>query len=321
MSAATASGKPALTLDTAPSLLLASHPIVFPSFQSELTIPGPAPVIFSDDPDRSEETLLHQLPLLRHEMARLAWQFSSREYIDLHSAAALASSPREGHFSRPLCSALDHHAKPPVSQDFLSTPKPTDPAAGRNKRTEFFSHNRKYPLTLPVQFRNAIHLALLQQLSCDPDSPLISQAETQLAQAISRSTWLRYISAWNNFSKFLSSQELTPSWPLTLPLLRQYTVWAHESHHLSPSSIEAYLSSLNQLHQLLGFSDLHIRSDFLIKHFLQGASHSLFYNPLPPNQRRTVTFSILKLIGHQIASSHWSLNSQLTVWTTALVAF
>jgi hypothetical protein len=147
MSATAATRKPALMLDTAPALLLASHLIIFPSFPSELSIPGPTPVIFSDDPSRSEETLLHQLPLLRHEMARLGWQFSSREYLDLHTATTLTSSPREGHFRRPLCSALDHHTKPPASQDFLSTPTPMDPAAAGTKERNTF------PLTGNILYR------------------------------------------------------------------------------------------------------------------------------------------------------------------------
>jgi hypothetical protein len=54
---------------------------------------------------------------------------------------------------------------------------------------------------------------------------------------------------------------------------------------------------------------------------LKGSAHSRLYEHIPSQSRRTVTFSILKLIGHQISSSPWSLNSQLTVWTTALVAF
>jgi hypothetical protein len=90
---------------------------------------------------------------------------------------------------------------------------------------------------------------------------------------------------------------------------------------LHPHTIEAYLSSLNQIHQLLGFPNLHARSDFLIQSLLKGSEHTRFYEPTPVSTRHTISFTILKLIGHQIASSHWSLNSQLTVWTTALVAF
>jgi hypothetical protein len=83
MSATSASSKQALTLDTAPTLKLASHQVVFPSLPSELHIPGPAPTVFSDDPTRSKTLLAHHSPLLRHEVARLSWQFTSREYIFL----------------------------------------------------------------------------------------------------------------------------------------------------------------------------------------------------------------------------------------------
>jgi hypothetical protein len=58
-----------------------------------------------------------------------------------------------------------------------------------------------------------------------------------------------------------------------------------------------------------------------VRSLLKGSEHARFYTSTSSPSRRTITFSILKLLGHQIASSHWSLNSQLTVWTTALTAF
>jgi hypothetical protein len=321
MSAASASSKQALTLDSAPSVRLASHKIVFPSLPSDLHIPGPAPVIFSDDPDRTQSLLTHQSPLLRHEIARLAWHFTTREYVSLQAARVFASTPREGHFSRPLCSAVDRRPTASTSQEFCSTPTPMDPSAGKNERSENSPCLRKYSRDIPFVFRSAIRSALCQQLACDPNSPLLFQAEQQLAQSVSSSTWKRYNSAWNSFVSFLSSQGLAPSWPLTLPILRRYTIWAHTSRNLHPHTIEAYLSSLSQLHRLLGLPDLHIRADFLVHSLLKGSEHARFYMPILTPTRRTVTFSILKLLGHQLASSHWSLNSQLTIWSASLTAF
>ncbi len=321
LSAAAASSKQVLTLDTAPTVRLASHSVVFPTLPSDFHIPGPAPVVFSDDPRRSESLLTHQTPLLRHEMARIGWHFTTREYVNLQTAKSFSSTPREGHFSRPLCAAVDHHPAPSMSREFFSTSTPSDPAAGRNKGSETFSLPHKYADNIPSIFHAAIRSALCHQLACPLDSPLLSQAELQLAKSVSYSTWKHHVSAWNSFNSFLSSQHIDFSWPLSLPVLRLYTTWAHSMHHLHPHTIEAYLSSLNQLHQLLGFPNLKPRSDFLIQSLLKGSEHTQFYEPIRSPSRRTVTFTILKLLGHQIASSHWSLNSQLTVWTTALVAF
>jgi hypothetical protein len=321
LSATAANSKQALVLDTTLSLRLASHNVVFPSFPDEYHIPGPAPIIFSDDPDRSKSLLAPHSPLLRHEVARLSWHLTTREYVNLQTAKLFSQSPREGHLSRPVCMAIDRHPKPSTSREFHSTPTLTDPAAGKNKGSDSVSHSRKYSTNLPSLFHSAIRSALSQQLSCPLDSPLIFQAESQLAQSISSSTWKRHISAWNSFSSFLSANGISLTWPLTLLILCQYSTWAHSYRHLHPHTIEAYLSSLNQVHQFLGFPDLRPRSDFLIQSLIKGSEHSRFYDPSPSPTRRTVTFSILKLLGHQIASSSWSLNSQLTVWTTALVAF
>jgi hypothetical protein len=321
MSAASANSKQALTLDTAPTIKLASHGISFPMFPADAHIPGPAPVIFSDDPDRTKNILTQQSPLLRHEIARLSWHLTTREYINLQAARLFSTSPREGHFTRPLCAAVDRHPLPSTSQEFHSTTTPSDPAAGKMSGSESFQLPRKYSELFPVPFRSAIRSALCRQLNCSPDSFLLSQAESQLALSIATSSWKRHISAWNYFASFLSASNVELSWPFSLPVLRQYTIWAHSSRHLHPHTIEAYLSSLNQLHQLLGFPNLHIRSDFLVQTLLKGSEHARFYHQNPTSTRRTVSFPILKLLGHQISISPWSLNSQLTVWTTALVAF
>jgi hypothetical protein len=194
MTAASANSKQALTLDTAPTVKLASHRVVFPSLPGDLHIPGPAPVIFSDDPDRSQSLLTHQSPLLRHEIARLAWHFTTREYVSLQAAKAFASRPREGHFSRPLCTAVDRRPSPSTSQEFHTTSSPMDPTAGKNERSDFPLSSRKYSQEIPVVFQSAIRSALCQQLNCAPNSPLLFQAEHQLAQSVSSSTWKCYLS-------------------------------------------------------------------------------------------------------------------------------
>jgi hypothetical protein len=281
MSASAANSKQALCLDTAPTIRLASLGLEFPSFPGDYHIPGPAPVIFSDDPDRSKVLLAPHSPLLRHEIARISWHLSTREFVTLQEAKSFSSSPREGLFSRPLCEAIDHHPKPSSSQEFHSTSQPTDSAAGRVIGSVIPSSHRKYSADLPATFRLAIRSALSQQLSSPPDSVLVLQAESQLAQSISSSTWKRHLSAWRSFNLFLSSHDLPLTWPLTLPVLRQYTTWAHSSRHLHPRTIAAYLSSLNQIHQYLGFPDLRPQSDFLIQSLLKGSEHSKFYDPPP----------------------------------------
>jgi hypothetical protein len=321
MSASTANRKQAFCLDTAPTIRLASLGLEFPLFPGDYHIPGPAPVIFSDDPDLSKALLTPQSPLLRYEIGRISWHLSTREYITVQEAKSFSSSPREGLFSRPVCAAINHHPKPSTSQEFHSTSQPADSAAGKIIGSDYLSSLRKYSIDLPTSFHSAMCSALSQQLSSPPDSILVLQAESQLAQSISSSTWKRHLSAWHSFNLFLSSHDIPLTWPLTLPILRQYTTWAHSSRHLHPHTIAAYLSSLNQIHQFLGFPDLQPRADFLNQSLLKGSGHSKFYDPPHPPTRRTITFSILKLLGHQIASPSWSYNSQLTVWTAALVAF
>jgi hypothetical protein len=156
MSASAALAKPALQLDTAPAIELASCRVFFPTFPSDIKLPGPAPTVFSDNPTHTESVLTPQSPLLCHEMARVAWHFTSREYVGLREAKLLLNSPREGKFSRPLCEALDHHSAPAAAQTFFSTPTPSDPASGKNIRSEeCLNQPRKYPEHFPPLFRSA----------------------------------------------------------------------------------------------------------------------------------------------------------------------
>jgi hypothetical protein len=76
-----------------------------------------------------------------------------------------------------------------------------------------------------------------------------------------------------------------------------------------------------KMHRLKGYSDYKIDRE-TIENYTRGAANMLLSGPAPPsNKRRVMTLQILRLLGHQLASSGWSKNSQQTIWATSLVGF
>jgi hypothetical protein len=219
MSAAKATSKPALPLDSTPTALLSTHQMKCATFEPELHIPGPVPIFFSDDPEGSSKRILTGQPLLRHKMARLSWHFIQQEYIDLRTAASFLSSPREGHPTRPLCAAMDKPS-PPVTQEFCSTSKPNDNSAGKEiGRNNCYNNDKicvKYSMTLTQSFRAAIRSAISLALKRPPDATLITNAEIRPSHSVSHSTWSRYISAWNAFQAIRKQNHRHLIWPLSM---------------------------------------------------------------------------------------------------------
>ncbi len=217
-----AAGKPALRFDTAPSVLLVSQLIIRPSF--ELAILCPTPTIFSDDPDNSKTTLLHQTPLLCHKMASLAWWFSSREYVDLWTATTFPSSPHEGHFKWPPAAPPNKHARIPYIQDYLTNPSPFDPAAGRNKGIECCKKLEiSARLTAIVSSSYLFSSCSTTFLSARFPNSFPSRVPTRPFCIPLHPASLHF--CMNSCSVFLSALDLPAVWPLTLPLLLKNIVW------------------------------------------------------------------------------------------------
>jgi hypothetical protein len=149
----------------------------------------------------------------------------------------------------------------------------------------FYPLPGNFPKTSMFCFRQLSVPPYVTNLLVPRTLPLYSKPNLSwLAQFISSSPWKHNISALNSFNlpvillgiplTFLSSQNIDLSWPLTLPILHLYTTWAHSSCHLHPHTIEADLSSLGKIHQLLGFPNLHTRADFLIQSLLRLSTFS-----------------------------------------------
>jgi hypothetical protein len=139
--------------------------------------------------------------------------------------------------------------------------------------------------------------------------------------AVSKSTWAKYSSGYNAFRSFEDFSGKTFPWPLSLEVWRAFILWCHHHRHLSPNSIDTYLSGLRFIHTLKGYSCNHLADDRLSKLLLRGIEHSSTSFMDHPNTRRVVTLPLLVTLGNRIAATSWPALDKQVIWAAATTGF
>jgi hypothetical protein len=116
----------------------------------------------------------------------------------------------------------------------------------------------------------------------------------------------------------ISSEEF--QWPLSSEVLINYSTWALIDKELQPSTVEAYLSSLATLHSMQGLQNENFKH-ILVKATIRGARKVGLNAQRKRPDRFVMSMQILKLLGHEIASSSWSKMSKQVVWAACCCAF
>jgi hypothetical protein len=96
--------------------------------------------------------------------------------------------------------------------------------------------------------------------------------------------------------------------------------WALNTKKLSVATTRLYLSDLKNIHKQKNLCTSNF-SDFFCTSMLQGAQNLSLYNGIVNRSRLAMTFPLLKIIGHEISNSDWSVNSKRVVWAASCVAF
>ena len=138
--------------------------------------------------------------------------------------------------------------------------------------------------------------------------------------SITTSSWSKHSSALKCFKSFESSSPSKHNWPLTSESVQEFISWALSERKLKPATITSYLSTLSFMHSLQGF-DCHSCSDTIAKAMIRGATNLEFYKTVSRGSRKVMTFSLLKILSHQIARSDWEKDSKQVFWTALTVAF
>ena len=139
--------------------------------------------------------------------------------------------------------------------------------------------------------------------------------------SLAKSTWNKYISAWAALEAYQTYVGRKLSWPLSHNTIRSYIAYLFKVRGLKHSSIKAYLASLSCLHKLKGFPNAEVKDD-VVRCILRGAENlQMAAPPEKPNNRRVMTVSLLRYMGHKLASSGWEETATQSLWTASLAAF
>jgi hypothetical protein len=150
-------------------------------------------------------------------------------------------------------------------------------------------------------------------LNCDENYSLI-------VAAYASSTWNGMMAAKSCFEKFEFETENKFNWPIPLDGMKKFVNWAILEKDMSAKTVKVYISNIATLHKLKNLDSSECKN-FTIKTMLRGAENLSFYDENSLKQRNVMTLAVLRLFGHELSISDWSVHSVSVVWTAACTAF
>jgi hypothetical protein len=133
-------------------------------------------------------------------------------------------------------------------------------------------------------------------------------------------TWNKICSALNTFEKFTRDCNVSISWPLSKEVISNFIHWCSLEKNLAASTITSYMSHLKLIHNLRGL-DASNCEDFVCRTQIRGAKNLQFYSEQNSNAKKVMTLPLLKILGHSIAISDWSVHSKSVIWCGFTIAF
>jgi hypothetical protein len=169
---------------------------------------------------------------------------------------------------------------------------------------------------------NEITKLLDAKLCLDTDNKdLQSGFENLISMSLASGTWAKYNSGWRSLLSFEDYLGKKLSWPIDIVNVRSYVVWCITVKKLASSTVKTYLSALAIAHTLKGYSVQCFSSDKIVSMLLTGADNAKnLYTPTS-SVRRAMTLSTLKIIGHKIAKSQYSVFDKQMLWCVCTTAF
>jgi hypothetical protein len=136
----------------------------------------------------------------------------------------------------------------------------------------------------------------------------------------STASWNRHSAALHSYSKFLYQNNEKISWPFSLESVRSYVAWALKSKNLSAETVKVYLSDFRLAHKL---RNVHCSfdSDFFVSSMLKGAKNLSLYKNIFKPAKFVMSYQLLRILGHEIATSNWKQDSKTVFWSACCLAF
>jgi hypothetical protein len=126
--------------------------------------------------------------------------------------------------------------------------------------------------------------------------------------------------AVSSFKRFAMDLGTTLTWPFQTEMVIKYVTWSQKIAMLSPQTVSAYLSDLATCHKLRGL-DPSACASFISKTMLKGAKNIASYKATTKKPKLIMTLSCLKVLGHEIASTDWTIIRKAVCWTACTLAF
>ena len=141
-----------------------------------------------------------------------------------------------------------------------------------------------------------------------------------LQASLSASSWAKNNSVMKCFNEFSEKSPNIHDRPLSKASVEEFITWAAVVKKLKSNTIKSYLSSLNLAHK---FRDLNGQNcvGFSAKMILRGIENLEFYKDISKESRKAMSFPLLKLLGHELAKSDWTIAKKATVWAACTIAF
>jgi hypothetical protein len=137
--------------------------------------------------------------------------------------------------------------------------------------------------------------------------------------AYSNATWKRMESTFNSFRECLVPL-VTKTFVPEQVHLDKYIYWSYTVKKLRYTTINSYVYSLSTLYKLKG-CNTYIFQSFPTKTALKGIRNLDEINVVCEKLRMVFSLPLLKILGHQIAISSWSVESKKLFWAAAVLLF
>ena len=141
-----------------------------------------------------------------------------------------------------------------------------------------------------------------------------------IVSAFSCATWRSLEAAWNSLNSFCTFSKIPVPVHVSQSFLGNYISWLFLSRGLKHSSVESYLSSLHSIFRIRG-QESNAFSSYQTKLLLRGGKNNEFLNSRPKNTRKVMTIELLRIIGHEISKSDWSVDSKRVFWAACCLLF
>ncbi len=110
------------------------------------------------------------------------------------------------------------------------------------------------------------------------------------------------------------------TWPIAVNDINDFTHWALTEKGLKSGTVKSYLKSIELQHSLRNcLSPMCLNPVNTL--MLKGAENMQLYSQPSRKNKNVMTLSLLKIVGHEISATGWSVFNKQTVWTAALLAF